>query len=919
MCLIVSLASSVIHPALAGGELFDSLDAYPPRWHLDRSDCDARILNHRNLHSGGADGGACESIEFHAGLGSEVLFVYSIEPVRPTDDLVANVSVMSARRGSRIGLRVRFPYLRDPQTRRPVSAIIYGATYERAGKFESIGIGSIERPLRIKQANLRGAHGASADVSDPYVDAIVINAYSGRGDTGIRVDSLSLRGMIPIGDHGRVDPVPGLSSGRPRPGASGAMVARSGSDRESGTSMVLRQSLAGELAESTRNLRPGPAFPHGRVIRILEHQGEPLNWVRRLGFDAVLIDQPPTAELLREAIQSRVLVYAPPPTAPDPELQTLLDPVVAWYLGGGVALDNQRVEQTDKTVRRLRRLPGVWQRPIVVAPTESWPQYASLADGVVTDAPPRGRDLSASEQSLAIANKISQIGGGHDVAIAIQSSLPNRLTEMNRAIENSIGVAPGGMYRWHSMWAQTVQALEHAPRALLFRSNRSLVSGDVDSQQRSMALSYVNRFVAMISPWLASSEPVSSYTIEGAPYRCGCLRADGEELLLISSQQARGDEILAGDGKVINVLLPPGHENRIAWRMTHFSAQRVDIDSTPTGAKIQIVSPDVCELLVISGDAGTGVPLNQSALQFARHASADRWQLTNERVAAVRAAWSQAVGSGATESLVPVDLMTVAERTLRDAEPAYRAGDAETTLRLSSRADAWGLRSAWQLTEALMPGMRSRPGEAYVSSPPMSAGHPQLQIGWQPLMGDEGWSENLIAAGGLDRPEDLGEGRWEFAQRQVVRSRSSISWVSRGFFDGRGAARLVATSTTPEPLGGGYEGTVAVLSSPPVSLKKNQAVRIDAMIRTIGFGAPHQGVLVYDSLGGPEMGVLVRGATEWTPVRLYRQSFGQEDLKVHFEIIGDGEAIVDEVSVRAWAPEPLPTLPLRRISENWER
>ena len=192
----------------ARADLFDSLDAYPPRWHLDTSDCDARVIDHKNLAGGGLDGGGCESLTFQAGVGSESILVYPIEPVRAFNDLVANVSIMSARKGARIGLRVRFPFVRDPQTRRPVAAIIYGATYEHSGKFQSLGIGNVERELRVKIAKLRSVHGSDANVKNPYIDAIAINAYSGPGTTTLRIDQVSVRGMIPVGDHGRVELVP---------------------------------------------------------------------------------------------------------------------------------------------------------------------------------------------------------------------------------------------------------------------------------------------------------------------------------------------------------------------------------------------------------------------------------------------------------------------------------------------------------------------------------------------------------------------------------------------------------------------------------------------------------------------------------------------------------------------------------------
>ncbi|MCA9138606.1 MAG: hypothetical protein KDB00_17665 [Planctomycetales bacterium] len=908
--LILVLVISVMWQAgaVTRADLFDSLDAYPPRWQLDTSDCDARITKHDNLTSGGADGGGCESITYQAGLGSEAILVYPIQPVRAINDLVANVSVLSARSGARVGVRVRFPYIRDAQSRRPISAVLYGAAYDRPGRFQSIGIGNVERELRIKIARLRSTHGSEANFMDPYIDAIAINAYSGPGAATLRIDDVSVRGMIPVGDHGRVDPIPpGSSSGQRSHGTS--------RDDAIASQSVLQMRPSSGVTSGQLQTGTPEAFPHDNVVRVLEHQGEPLGWIRSLGFDAVLLSKPPTAELLREAIQSQLLVYSPPPVAPDASIVTLLDPVMAWYLGGGVALDRDRVSQTDKTVRRLRLMPDRWQRPIVIAPVESWSGYANLADAIVSDASPRARGLTAAEQSIALQQRSGRIRSGTEFAIAIESSSPAALTSMNRSIETQIGAPPGGNFRWHAMLTQVIQSLEQAPRALVFRSHESLASGTQVAHQRSMALSYINRFVAMITPWIASARPAPPYRINGAAYRCGRLDANGDEILLLTSDQTIRDQVLAGDGRAIEILLPPEMVNRTAWRLTDFSAQRINIDTTTTGARVEIVSPDMAEIIVISGDASLGARLDQSARRYAAKAAADRWQLCGDQVRQVRQDWDHAVVSGATEAIMPIDLLNAAQRTLADAESLFRAGDSESTLRLARRADAWAARTEVQLSQALLP--RSSTGETmqYLSSPPMDEGLSTLQAAWQPLMGEDGWSRNLIADGGLDQPEVLAPDRWTFGQRKLARAASDATWVSRGYFDGHGAIKLSAAASTGETLGGGYEGTIAILSSPELQIRPAQAVRIDAMIRTIGFGGPHQGVLVYDTLGGQEMGVLVRGATDWTPVRLYRQSTDESQIKVMFEVIGDGEAIVDEVSVKVWNPDPLPQLPLRAISQ----
>ena len=892
----------------AGAELFDALDAYPPRWHLDTSDCNARVKEHENLPGGGVRGG-CESMTFHADLGSEALLIYPIEPVRALDDLVANVSVMSAKSGAKIGLRVRFPYLRDNQTRRPVSVTVFGAQFSRPGRFQQIGVGKIERDLRIKMANLRGSFGSSSDLRDPYVDAIVINAYSGAGTTTIRIDELSLHGMIPVGDHGRVAPLSEKDS-RLDPATS------FGAGQES--SQMLKMRLpSGGIAPSLV-----PAFPIDSVVRVLEHNGEPLSWVRSLGFDAVLLPDPPTAPLLKDAIRSRLLVYAPPPPAPDPTIQNLLEPVVAWYLGGGVALDSRRVTATDKTVRRLRTYPDLWQRPIVVAPTESWSEYSGIAEGVVSDLPPRVRNLSAAEQALELAVRHARMRGRTEVAVALGAGPPRRLVEMNRAIETSIGAPPQNLFRWHGLLAQTVQALEQSPRAIFFRSSDSLVSGTPASQQRSMALSYINRLVATVTPWLASARPASPFPVEAGAYRCGRVATDREELLLITSEIARGDEILPADGRFLDIELPPDRIHHVAWRLTDFAAERVPLEKTSTGCRLRIVSPDVAEIVVVGSDAALGARLNQSAARFAQKAASDRWQLASAQVRHTREAWQNAIRTGATfgdatsENSPPFELLNTASRIVAEAEPVYRAGDVDATLRLSRRADALGLRAGWRLTEALLPEVRLS-GRS-VSCPPIDGGRPFVQAAWRPLMEDEGWSENLLGSGGLDRASVLGPGGWTFGRRKMSRTASDLQWVSRGYFDGAGALKVAVASTIEESLGGGYEGTVSVLASPTVKVGPGQAIRIDAMVRTLGFGRPHQGVLVYDTIGGQELGKLIRGATEWTRVRLYRQSLGQSQVQVKFEIIGDGEAVVDEVAVKVWDPGPLPGLPLRAADVSIE-
>ncbi|MGI9474781.1 MAG: hypothetical protein ACR2NZ_24840 [Rubripirellula sp.] len=874
-------AATWLLATVGSAQIYDSLDAHPPRWYLDDSDCDARVISQGHLADGGVGGGACEKIMFLASNGTEAYLVYPIEPVRPLDDLTANVSVMSARRGARIGFRIRYPYLQDQTTGRPVSVVVYGAGYDSPGEFASIGVGLIERPLRLKHVAVRSEYGSDADLEDAYVDGVVINAYSGPGQTALRIDELRVDGLIPVGE--------GIVTGN-----------RPASDGERGVSM--RVSSAGNALQPRSLSSP---FPIGKVTRILQHNGEPLSWVRSLGFDAVLLPKPPNAEILSEAIRARVLIYAPPPSSPDPEIQSLLEPVAAWYVGMGDALDSRQIEKTELTSARLRAWPSRWQRPLVGAPSESWRNYAPMLDAIIDDLPPRGRGVRGGEEVAQMIEARRRLGSRVAMAVGIASMPPESTVRQTESIAAAIGAPGPQSFRWHSMWLQAMRSLEVTPSAILFRSTRSLASGNPLDEQRSMSLSYINRMIAMISPWVTSATPLSAPAVVGAPYRCSRLVTKGTDLLVLTSIATRGSEVLAGDGETLDILLTPADATKTVWRLTHFSAERITPEMTPTGARLRIVSPDAAELIVMSSDPTVGGRLSISAQRFARQAGLDRWQLATHLVEHTSENWNTATSLRATDRNSPVNLINVAQQTLADAEPLYRAGDTDSSLRMARRADAWALRSEWQLSEALMPSWPMP-----TSSPPIDMGSDDIQTIWRPLMDDQGWGKNRLTSGSLDTQDLIGAQRWNFGKRMASRARSEVMHVTRGTYQGPGALRARVTPLAEDALPGGYEGTAIQIRSPSIRIAAGEAIRIDAKVRTLGFGGPHQGLLVYDTIGGQPMGVLVRGRADWTPVRLYRQAVDDTEVNVMFELIGAGEATIDDVQLRIWEPEqqrPKPT------------
>src|SRR6056297_1094579 len=189
----------------------------------------------------------------------------------------------SAQPGARIGFRVRYPYVHDKQTGRTVSSLVFGDRYRKAGQWERLRLTDVPQRMREKEAALRVEFDSDVDLRGAFVDAIIVDVYNQPGVMTVRLDDVSIDHLVPVGS----------------------------------VSVAARPSLRKEpepSVEPSLTHLERPAFAPQRVTRIIEHNGEPLAYLRSLGFDAVLLSTPPEATILREANQARMLIYAPPPT-----------------------------------------------------------------------------------------------------------------------------------------------------------------------------------------------------------------------------------------------------------------------------------------------------------------------------------------------------------------------------------------------------------------------------------------------------------------------------------------------------------------------------------------------------------------------------------------------------------------------------
>ena len=96
------------------------------------------------------------------------------------------------------------------------------------------------------------------------------------------------------------------------------------------------------------------------------------------------------------------------------------------------------------------------------------------------------------------------------------------------------------------------------------------------------------------------------------------------------------------------------------------------------------------------------------------------------------------------------------------------------------------------------------------------------------------------------------------------------------------------------------------ITSSPIPVRQGQLVRIQGWINVPRrLTASGDGLLVFDSLGGSDVGDRIRLTQGWREFTLDRAVPQTGDLTVTFALTGFGEASIDDLAVSLLDPEPI--------------
>src|SRR5262249_18339375 len=136
-------------------------------------------------------------------------------------DFSASVWVKAKRKGIQIRVRMVLPRVPNPQkASEAFSTYLDGDIYENIDNWQRLEFHDLPKLLKDKQQLLRVELNRDVDMSDAFVDQLIVNLYTGPGRNQIWLDEVEI-GPVTEDRPQRTEQSPGSSGPAKQPGAPG--------------------------------------------------------------------------------------------------------------------------------------------------------------------------------------------------------------------------------------------------------------------------------------------------------------------------------------------------------------------------------------------------------------------------------------------------------------------------------------------------------------------------------------------------------------------------------------------------------------------------------------------------------------------------------------------------------------------------
>ena len=872
-----TLAWLVWLAAPAAGQLRDSLEGPEPTWMLRGADCGVKKLAHLRDYRQSHAGQASEHVRLAVGEGTFVYLVLPIGKAPVIAEFRPSLFLKADRASLQFMARVVFPRSIDRGSGQPVTALLRGDLYTDVGEWQELAVRDAAKLVQMEAIAQRTTFGSSFDEREAYIDFLVINAYSAPGNVELWIDDLEIQGYVNLDRSPHAPREENIS-----PNEAPAV----------GCVSQLRGSL---LLVRGRPLAP----------RIIQHQGEPFAWLKALGFNAVKLNASPSADQLAEAQRLGLWLVAPPPYGNDAAGQESFAPVIVWSLG--TRLTDRDLAGTKDLAAEIRRFEPDQQRPLMAGVDAGLAEMSRIAPLVLLERNSLGtsQELAGLRQWLLARPRLAR--PGTPFLATVPSQRPQKLTE--QLILLSQGAAIADDVDPEQLRLAAYAAIAAGARGLVFPSHAPLASDNGEAGQRADALKLLNLELRLLEPWIAAGSLAEELAAGDASVQVSVLATERSRLLVVT-QHAPAQQLVLGPPprSRLQVTVPGASISDQAYRLSPAGVKQIRLTHTSGGANLVLDDAGWATAVVITQDPLAIHHLGRTLAEIRPEAARLRHSLAVRRLgqtleidAELRdplAPQAQFVSHSQTPTLA----LRESQAHLDQAGKLLASGDYENLhLALGRTEDALAKarRAYWEETAAPFPSPAASPCLAQFTA---------LPLHWQVAqrMQQGGFGANRQAAGDMESLDNMITAGWKQQRQPPPGGKCDVSLSLQNPHAGRSALRLTSWIDDPRQAPQAIEQPLIWITSSPVPVRQGQIVRIHAWVnvpRPIAGSA--DGLVVFDSAGGPDLGDRIRLTQGWRELTLYRAVPANGELNVTFALTGVGEAWVDDLAVSLLDPEPL--------------
>lgn len=618
-------------------------------------------------------------------------------------------------------------------------------------------------------------------------------------------------------------------------------------------------------------------------VRAIQHNGESFQYLKSLGFNTVQLPGPASSAQLDEAARTGIFLIAAPPASIYVEsIDEQYDPVLAWSMGEKVAARDQQVVR--RMVGEIKDADERRQRPVVANVWSHWNLISPLVDVVNIGPVAIATNYPAHKYSRFVKRSLDS--AGKPIWADVQTELSSALKKQVAAFSGSRPTLP---VEHQQLKFQLYEALAGGARGVRFLSRSRLDAQNPESELRAASLRWVLQHCQQIAPWVAGGLAESYPLASNNGLEVSSLRLAGSQIMLI--QQVSGfEQWVSGDATPTDVkfLAPPGI-NQQTYLVNELGTTLLPDRRLGTTQQIQIPDCPFAAAILVSDDP-TAVQIIGQGSSFDPGALQTRQSLVRQSVGYLELVEQQLA---ATQIGFPF-LGTARQRTetlLRYAQQMLDGGNTEQALRLFEQADATLAAARRQLMENYKSS-----SSAHVSGPMLHHfGTVVDHIFTSQQLAQASWNPNSLTAGDFENLQQLAEAGWVNRRDDSAGVSSQVSLEKAAAVSGTYGLQLTVKSIDGSSV---PQSASVWVESAEVDVKQGQLLRINGWVKISEMSSSENGLMISDSLGGPDLASRFQQSNGWQEFTIYRAAARNGKVRVKFTMTGIGVAMIDEVTIR---------------------